>query len=104
MHSRKDNVELTDCKKIISHIGRNKIIGLAPNLYRTWVLHAYFSRYGEISLDCNKVQNHRFIINSKYINDIYIKKPYTKVEIEAENLILYEKTSPFNLKKKSKDY
>ena len=97
---------LDDTKKIIKKVGNNTTIGLPPNLHNNWVLYAYFSRYGNVSLDSKPIQNHEYIINKKDNRKVTIKDTYQLLDINTKNITLYKKSNSFllNLKKKLKDY
>jgi len=49
--TKRDNEMLSDIHAIGKVIPANSVIGIDPELYRTWVLHLYFQRYYGISLD-----------------------------------------------------
>lgn len=47
----RDKNQLNDVYKVIEHTGSHEIIGIKKSMFEEWSLHAYFQRYGFISLD-----------------------------------------------------
>lgn len=47
----RDKGVVEDCKTITKIAGRGSTISICPEMYQDWGLHAYFMRYGEISLE-----------------------------------------------------
>ena len=82
---------LHDTKKIIKTVGENRTIGLPPNLHNNWILYAYFSRYGNVSLDSKRIQNHEYIISKKDNQKITVKETYQLWDINTKNITLYKK-------------
>lgn len=58
----RDKAMISDCKRVIAKIGRNQPVGISESMYRIWILHAYMSRYGNLSLDVKNENTHRYYL------------------------------------------
>lgn len=86
----RDEALIQDCKKIISIVGKESTIGIPSSLFEKWSLHAYFARYGNVSLINNSSIHLPYIItekDTKFINE------YQRLPIQLNCFILWEKYS-----------
>lgn len=86
--SSRDSVLLSDVYKISAEINEGGIISSSKELQTNWLLIAYLSRIGYLSLDKNKQHQYLLITKGKTY-----PKDYKKVNIDLELFCLLAKTS-----------
>jgi len=59
----RDEALLVEMKKALAEIPENEVIGVAPEDFSQWSWHAYFMRYGSISLDDKLTHKYNFSYN-----------------------------------------
>lgn len=84
----RDSVLLSDIYKISAEINEGGIISSSKELQTNWLLIAYLSRIGYLSLDKNKQHQYLLITKGKTY-----PKDYKKVNIDLELFCLLSKTS-----------
>lgn len=83
----RDVILVHDVKKIVEKIPQGLVIGIDENLNSNWKLHAYFARYGNISLDYSNSKNNLYYLSQKNDLDTCL---YHKVKIHSERFFLYK--------------
>jgi hypothetical protein len=86
--SSRDSVLLSDVYKISAEITEGGMISSSKELQTNWLLIAYLSRIGYLSLDKNK--QHQYLLTKK---DEHCPKGYKKSNIELKLFCLLEKDS-----------
>lgn len=86
--SSRDSVLLSDVYKISAEITEGGMISYSKELQTNWLLIAYLSRIGYLSLDKNKQHQYLLIIKGETY-----PKDYKKVNIDLELFCLLSKTS-----------
>ena len=59
-------------------------------MFSIWNLHGYFSRYGNLSLDCNQKNVCQYYLSLDDCNKDVLEKDYYIVPIETEKYKLYQ--------------
>ena len=63
----RDEVLLKDVKEVLATTGDEPVIGIDPADYSQWAWHAYFMRYGKVSLDDRSPQKYRLFNESGHL-------------------------------------
>ena len=56
----RDEAFLKEMKTFLIEIPENEIVAIVPEDFSQWTWHAYFMRYGKVSLDCTQPHDHSF--------------------------------------------
>jgi 4-amino-4-deoxy-L-arabinose transferase-like glycosyltransferase len=86
----RDKAMINDCKAVINTVGKDITINICPNMFSIWNLHGYFSRYGNLSLDCNQKNVCQYYLSLDDCNKDVLEKDYYIVPIETEKYKLYQ--------------
>lgn len=62
---RRDKKRLSDIRAIIEEVGERNTIFLSPEISQEWSLHAYFYRYGHLSLHGENPEKYTYMISGK---------------------------------------
>lgn len=60
----RDQAKIKDVTWVSQTVGKGAIVSCSPELWKDWGLHAYFSRIGYVSLDCDRLHPYFLIKNS----------------------------------------
>ena len=86
----RDKEMVYDSKMVIDVVGTNNIINICPNMFSNWSLHAYFSRYGNVSLDKNQKNIFKYYLSSGNCSKGYLNKNYDLIPIKMKKYKLYK--------------
>jgi hypothetical protein len=86
----RDKELVSDTKAIIEEIGENKIINICPELSTNWSLHAYFMRYGHISLDYSEKKNHQYFLTTDNCKSKSLNHNYFQIPLDTDKYRVYE--------------
>ena len=86
----RDEVMISDVRKVIEVVDENSVIGLQKELFEVWTLHGYFQRYAKISLDVNNKFDDVYFLVSKGYESSQLTN-YNKLSMNLEMFDLYMK-------------
>lgn len=87
----RDKEMIMDSKAVIEVVGEDETISICAEMYTNWSLHGYFSRYGNVSLDSNKVSKHHYYLSVEDCNQEVLLQNYQKVDLATEKYHLYQR-------------
>jgi 4-amino-4-deoxy-L-arabinose transferase-like glycosyltransferase len=87
----RDKEIITDCRTVITVVGKNSTINICPELYRKWSLHGYFARYGNVSLEKDEHHICQYYLSSDECNREYSLDQYELVPIHTTKYMLYKR-------------
>ena len=82
----RDEALLTDMKTILPYLDENEIVSIPQKDFSNWGNHAYFMRYGKVSLD--PVGEHNHLVAT---NRLQNETDLTYIELNTSKLFLYER-------------
>ncbi len=88
----RDREKIRDTQAIISFTGEGKTIGVCPELSREWSLHAYFQRYGQVSLARKHPHTYKYLVQAPECAHTKKLSPYTATGLNLEHYRLYIRT------------
>lgn len=86
----RDEIVLKDIFEICKNVPQGEIITIPKEQAQSWTVYAYFSRFGNISLDYNQNDLHRFYLHDSG-NHAEIPKGYTKINLKLSRFQLFAK-------------
>ncbi|MES2837438.1 MAG: glycosyltransferase family 39 protein [Bacteroidota bacterium] len=89
-HFERDEIVLKDIFEICKNVPQGEIITIPIEQAQSWTVYAYFSRFGNISLDYNQGNLHRFYLYDSG-NHAEIPKGYTKINLKLSRFQLFAK-------------
>jgi len=87
----RDKEMISDCKTIINIVGKDITINICPDLYSNWYLHGYFSRYGNVSLDCDQLNVCKYYLSFDNCISQEYEENYGIVPIKTVKFKLYQR-------------
>lgn len=87
----KDKDKVTPLPEFITAIGNDKMISVCPSMTADWGLHAYFQRFGSISLDANPEFRHDFLLIDHSICDLPEDPIFTPVPNISDRFFLFKR-------------
>jgi len=87
----RDKEMILDSKVIIDIVGRNTTINICPEMYSMWSLHGYMSRYGNVSLDSNINNIHKYYLTIGDLNNNFTDDNYDFIPLKTIKYKLYKK-------------
>ncbi len=85
----RDKVMIKITKEVVELVGKNHTINICPEMYSIWSLHAYFSRYGNVSLDKNELNKHEYFLSLEDCNESNLINNYTRIPSQLKKYKLY---------------
>lgn len=86
----RDKDIIYDVKKIINVIGKDNTVNICRNMHSEWHLHAYFARYGNVSLDYKSNNVCQYYLSNGKCNKDILENKYDIVPIETKKYKLYK--------------
>jgi MFS family permease len=88
----RDENKIKDTYKMLNVLPEGSIINILPSMYADWSLHAYYARYGAVSLD-PEIENKRdylLIVDTSSIDESILSQ-YQEVDVETVNYKLFKR-------------
>lgn len=86
----RDKEVIEDCKMIVGEIGSDKIVNICPEMFDEWAMHAYFMRYGNISLEQRKEIKCEYLLTDNSCHE-YLLYNWRLIPINTKKYKLYER-------------
>lgn len=86
----RDKTMIYDCKSVVNTVGKGITLNICPDMFSNWSLHGYFSRYGNVSLDCNQKNVCQYYLSMEDCSKDILEKDYEIVPIETIKYKLYK--------------
>ena len=87
----KDEEKVIPLPEFIAAIGNDKMISICPSMTADWGLHAYFQRFGSISLDANPESRHNFLLIDNTLCALPEDQLLTPVPTISERFFLFKR-------------
>jgi hypothetical protein len=87
----RDHNMLRDIKLIIPELKKNSIVNILPEMNTNYILHAYFARLHNISLDADITNSHNYLITGKAMYSDTIYKGYNLVNLQTREYDLFRR-------------
>lgn len=83
---RRDEVLIKDVIAISTHVGHGSILSIPEHFAQNWLLHAYFERFGHVSLDAKNTRNY-------WLTDLRgpIPDGYEEVKLDGRGYRLFKR-------------
>lgn len=91
--SGRDVEKRKDIRTVLTQTGENTTIGLCPQLYTDWSLHAYFQRYGHLSLDAKTPLQYTYYLSPVNNCAVQPDNNYTAVDLPLHNYTLLKRST-----------
>jgi hypothetical protein len=90
-HFSRDKNKIKDSYAIFQEIPQGSVININPEMYKDWSLHAYFSRFKNISLDPNLNNRREYLLikNEDYSDSLNLN--YKIVKLKTTDYQLFKK-------------
>jgi 4-amino-4-deoxy-L-arabinose transferase-like glycosyltransferase len=86
----RDKDVILDSKAVIDIVGRNTTINICSDMYYIWKLHGYMSRYGNVSLDNNQTNIHKYYLSLGDCNKELLADGYNEIPVKMKKYKLYK--------------
>ena len=86
----RNEVFLEDMKLVLNEIGDDKTISISQKERTLFGWHAYFSRYGDVGLDCRNLHEYLLLSDPKHLYEFDLQDKYVPVDIETKSIFLYK--------------
>jgi 4-amino-4-deoxy-L-arabinose transferase-like glycosyltransferase len=90
----RDADKIEDVRTVLKKTGTDVTIGLCASEYQDWSLHAYFQRYGQLSLNARTPYQYGYYLSPKTgCRDVPVNR-YQAVSLPLHNYTLYKSEEP----------
>lgn len=83
---RRDEVLIRDVKNICTQVGQGSNLSMPEHFAQNWLLHAYFERFGKVSLDAKNTLDYRLTGQDGPLPD-----GYQEIKIESRSYRLFKR-------------
>jgi 4-amino-4-deoxy-L-arabinose transferase-like glycosyltransferase len=89
----RDPEKVASVREILTHMHAGEHLGICPDLWTDWQLHAYFARYGQVSLDTNWNESSYLVTDRGCAAELRSPSSWLPVPLRSTWLRLYRAAS-----------
>jgi Dolichyl-phosphate-mannose-protein mannosyltransferase len=89
-HINRDNELIKDMRVIIPNLPENSTVSILPAMRTDWRLHAYYARYGNISLDPDLNNRHDYLLIYNSLYSDTIENKFEKIDLKTNEFELFK--------------